>query len=410
MFSERRRQRQLRVLKVVVMVVTAGRVHLANAQTPSSAPSPFVVQSDGCDNLLQFDVFVQLDGRFALHDSAGSIVDTFAIRRFRPSVQGRVLRHFEFFFNPDFAGGTLVVQDAYFDTVFSKAFRVRLGKFKTPIGLERLMSANGLTFAERALPTELTPNRDVGVQVLAELVDGMFSYMASIVNGVPDLASGDVDTNDGKVVTGRVIVRPSARRADSKWNGLGVGIGGGTGRVNELPFLRSATLFQPFFMYDDAAGDGNRVRVSPQAFYYYKSFAAFAEYMRSAQPIRRDDVRADIDHTAWEISGSYLLTGEAATDHLIRPSNDFDFGGGHVGALQVAARYHTVEVDDEAFARGLAAPGSSRKADAFTIGVNWSLNPFIKYVLNFERTVFDGDAHGPRPAENGLVVRAQLYF
>jgi phosphate-selective porin OprO/OprP len=242
-------------------------------------------------------------------------------------------------------------------------------------------------------------------------VDGTFSYMASIVNGVPDLASGDVDTNDGKVVTGRVVVRPGARRADSKWSGLGVGIGGGTGRVDELPFLRSATLFQPFFMYDDgAAGDGNRVRVSPQAFYYYKSFAAFAEYMRSAQPIRRDDVRADIDHTGWEISASYMLTSEAATDHLIRPRNDFDFGGGHVGALQMAARYHTVEVDDEAFARGLAAPGSSRKADAFTIGVNWSLNPFIKYVLNFERTVFDSDAHGPRPAENGLMVRAQLYF
>ncbi len=53
---------------------------------------------------------------------------------------------------------------------------------------------------------------------------------------------------------------------------------------------------------------------------------------------------------------------------------------------------------------------SSRKAEAMTFGVNWYLNPFIKYVVNVERTVFDDDADGPRPVEHALVFRAQLQF
>ena len=55
-------------------------------------------------------------------------------------------RRFEFYLNPDFAGGTLVVQDAYLDTIFSPAFRIRAGKGKTPFGFERLHSASNMLF------------------------------------------------------------------------------------------------------------------------------------------------------------------------------------------------------------------------------------------------------------------------
>ena len=85
-------------------------------------------------------------------------------------------------------------------------------------------------------------------------------------------------------------------------------------------------------------------------------------------------------------------------------------GNGNWGAFQVAARYHALEVDDEAFARGLAAPGASRKAESWTVGLNWYLTGNIRHTLNFERTVFDGDADGPRRAENGIAFRTQLNF
>src|SRR5215510_7500868 len=167
--------------------------------------------------MIQVGGLLQFDGRFALRDSAGSVVDTFLIRRFRPNLHGRLLRHFEFDFNPDFAGGTLVVQDAYIDTVFSKAFSLRLGKFKTPLVLER------------GFPTWVLPNRDVGVQVLGDVADNRNSYMAAVVNGATDFSSTDIDTNDNKEVALRVVVRPMARRIESTLHGLSVGIAGGTG-------------------------------------------------------------------------------------------------------------------------------------------------------------------------------------
>ena len=42
--------------------------------------------------------------------------------------------------------------------------------------------------------------------------------------------------------------------------------------------------------------------------------------------------------------------------------------------------------------------------------MNWYPNPYVKYYLNYERTVFDGDAHGARPAEDAVLLRAQVAF
>jgi phosphate-selective porin OprO/OprP len=112
------------------------------------------------------------------------------------------------------------------------------------------------------------------------------------------------------------------------------------------------------------------------------------------------------------VAGSFVLTGEAATDAGagVRPGAAFDFGYGGVGAFQVAARYHTLKVDDRAFTLNLATAGSSRKAESWTVGVNWYLTSNFRYVVNFERTVFDDDPDGPRKAENAFVVRTQVNF
>ena len=113
------------------------------------------------------------------------------------------------------------------------------------------------------------------------------------------------------------------------------------------------------------------------------------------------------------MAGSFVLTGEAATDAGagVRPRAPFDFGDGDCGAFQVAARYHTLKVDERrVHARASRRPGSSRKAEAWTVGLNWYLTPNFKYVFNFERTVFDDDPDGPRTAENAFVFRTQVNF
>ncbi len=341
--------------------------------------------------------------------------DTFLIRRARPYLRARVGKYFEFYLNPDFGGGSLVLQDAYLDTVFSPAFRLRIGKAKSPFGLERLQSSSNMLFYERALPTSIAPNRDVGVQVLGELAGGRVSYAAAVTNGVADGGSADVDNGDSKDVIGRVLVRPFSRNTDSPLRALGLGLAGSVGRQTgsaALPTFRTASLQQIYFSYVGATGDGVRTRYSPQGFYYYKSFNALAEYVHSEMPIRRDGATAEDGHDAWQVAAAYVLTGEAATESSagVRPRANFDVGAGHLGAFQVAARYHVLTIGEEAFALGAAVAAASRKAEAWTVGLNWYLTPHFKYVFNFERTVFDDDREGARPPENAYVFRTQVSF
>jgi phosphate-selective porin OprO/OprP len=190
---------------------------------------------------------------------------------------------------------------------------------------------------------------------------------------------------------------------------------GSRGRQNgaaTLPSFRTQSLEQPFFSYDGASADGIRTRYSPQVFYYDGPFGGFAELVHTETPIAKGLIREEIAHEAWQIAGSWVLTGETATDAAIavRPRANFDFGQGHLGAFQIAARYHTLEVDRRAFTLGLADVGASRKVDAWTVGLNWYLTGNFRYTFNFERSVFDDDPDGARKAENGFVFRTQVNF
>jgi phosphate-selective porin OprO and OprP len=393
----------------------------ARAQTPAPQASPFnagwrdgfILQSDNGDFRLQLGLFVHADARVAIDDETAAVTNTFLLRRLRPNFRVRLHNRFELYFNPDFAGGSLAVQDAYVDTRFSDAFRLRLGKSKTPFGLERSQSASNVLFSERALPSALAPNRDVGIQILGDVAGGMLTYGVGLLNGVADGGSADTDVNDSKDIAARVMTKPFARHAGSPMTGLSVGIAGSTGTslgAAGLPSLRTTSVQQTFFTYAGASADGRRTRISPQASYYFKSFGGFGEYVRTELPVLKAGARSDIRHEAWQAAASWLLTGENATDGAVRPRSNFNFGGGQIGALQIAARYHALEIDEAAITLGFAAPGASRKAEAWTVGLNWFLTPNLKYVFNYERTVFDGDADGARKAEDALVFRSQINF
>jgi phosphate-selective porin OprO and OprP len=402
----------LRILGLALALGVAAAPSSAHEATLGS--EGVVLQSAEGDYRLQIGLLVQADGQFALSDSSQQFVDTFSFGRLRPYLRGRFSKRFEFYFNPDFAGGNLVVQDAYVDTIFAPAFRLRVGKGKTPFGLERLHSASNLLFFNRALPTALVPNRDLGIQVLGDISGGVISYMAGVMNGVADGARADLDTNDSKDVSGRLVVRPF-NKTKTALKGFGVAMAGSRGRQTGTaapPTFKTQSLGQPYFSYTRVTADGLRTRYSPQFSYYYKAFGAFGEYVRTETPIRKAAVRTDVAHEAWQVAASFVLTGEPATDAAagIRPRAPFDFGNGHLGAFQAAARYHTLKVNDKAFEFNLAAAGSSRKAEAWTAGLNWILTGNLKYVFNYERTVFDGNPDGPRKAENAFVFRTQMNF
>jgi phosphate-selective porin OprO/OprP len=412
------------VAMATVVAVPAHAQSAAAASAQASAPAApaaqptagwqdgiFVQSADG-NNRLQFNVLIQADGRFTT-DSPAAFVDTFSIRRVRPYLQGRVAKYFDFRLTPDFGNGAVAIQDAYFDTRFSSAFRVRIGKDKTPVGLELLYSDPGLFFPERSLVSSLVPNRDDGVQVQGDLAAGKVSYALGVFNGVPDggSSSTEIDTNSGKDVAGRILLQPfrSSKTPASALNNLYFHIGFSTGnQTGALPSFKTS-VGQTFFSYNGAAADGQRVRVSPAVAYFYKRGGVFLEYARTSQDISKSAVKDTIDNDGWDINAVWNLTGENASSGVIRPKKVFDPSAGHWGAAQLVARYAELRVDHAAFDDGFASATSNQKAQQASVGVNWYPIQFIKYYLEYEHTSFKG---GPtaRPAENTIFLRAQVSF
>jgi phosphate-selective porin OprO/OprP len=400
---------------------------LVTAQTPGGGQAPpgqaapvqagfqdgFFIQSANGDNRLVFGMVAQIDGRFALDDPL-PITNTFTLRKFRPTLSGQVARYFSFKVMPDLGNGATVVQDAYVDIRFSSAFRVRSGKDKTPIGYELIQGDGYVWFPERSLASSLVPNRDLGVQVQGDLAAGKVFYAAGVFNGIPDgtSTSTELDANSAKDLAGRIVVQPfrSASGPATNLSGLGFQIGGSTGaEAGSLPSFKTSVQ-QTYFSY--AAGsvaDGRRNRVSPALFYFNKAFGAFAEYMRSAQPVRLNAVRDDVANQAWNVSGTYMVTGEPATYGIVRPKTPFDPPTHRWGALQLVARYSMLTVDTSAFGSGLAAATASREAKSFTLGANWHPNQSVKIYGTFERTTFSGGT-AVRPVENVILFRTQLGF
>jgi len=373
----------------------------------------FSLQSETGDYKLQLRGLIQFDGRLFPSDKDETAINNFLVRRARPIFQGSAGRYFDFNLTPDFGGGVAVILDAYFDLKASPKLRVRMGKFKPPIGLEHLQSDPTLPFIERAYPTIVLPNRDVGFQLSGDLVEGVVSYAAGLFNGSADAGSLDIDTNDSKDAVGRLVLSPF-KRTKSLLKELGLGIGASTGKqTGALAAYRSGGQIGIITVLSGVVADGTRKRWSPELSLYSGPFGLGAEYAQSESFVRKTATspRTTLLVKAWQTTISYALTGEAEAYTGIKVKNPFDLAKGHWGALELAARVNGLELDAES--TDLVDPAKSvRKAFAWAVGVNWSLNRNLKQLFSYERTTFTGGAKsgGDRSPENALFMRTQLSF
>jgi phosphate-selective porin OprO/OprP len=374
----------------------------------------FSIQSEGGEFRLQFRAYVQFDGRFFLADESALGVDTFLVRRARPILQGAVGRYFEFKIMPDFGGGTTVLQEAWMDVKPTPALRVRVGKDKSPVGLERLQSATALTFVERAFPTQIVPNRDVGVQLRGELGGGVLVFAAGVFDGAPDGGSVDRDADDGKDLEGRIFLSPF-KKGKSVLRNLGFGIAGTTGRESgPLPSYRSTGQASIITIRDGITFDGTRGRYSPQLSFYRGPFGLVAEYARSESWVRKPDgVRAKLVGSAWQATAMLAVTRDEPSYAGMRPRRPFDPARGQWGALEVAARVQGLELGRESFDAGLVDPAASvRRVRAWGVGLNWTLTRNMRQMVDFDRATFEGGAASgqDREPENIVLIRTQVSF
>jgi phosphate-selective porin OprO/OprP len=407
------------------LAVAAAAAQETPATPPPKAPfvagyrNGFVLQSEGGDFVLKLTGYVQADGRFMPGGEAEAQSDQFLVRRARLTVQGTVAKYFDFYVSPEFGLGTTVLMDGYLDVRFTPKLRFRLGKMKTPFGIERLQSATSLLFAERALPNNLVPNRDVGLQVHGELLQGALGYQVAVLNGVADGGSTDNDNNDSKDLAGRLFVQPWRTKGTSPLRGLGFGVAATTGEAAGplRPYLSVAQV--PVVVYPATlVASGDQRRWTPHLWYFVGPVGVLAEYVRARHDVRKvetgqPDASAQLTNSAWSVAASCLVTGEDATYGNVKAKSFFVPSAGKWGALQLVARFNRLDIDDETFAGGFADPARSvRRASAWGGGLNWIWNDNLKYVLDYERTTFEGGAPagGDRPTEHSVQTRLQLSF
>jgi phosphate-selective porin OprO/OprP len=415
---------QVRILQRLRELAADSAAAAAKDKVSATASSKdgFSIKSADGKFAVRLKGLVQTDGRFFLSDSAVPVTNTFFIRRARPILEATVGKYLEFRVQPDFGQGTTVLFDAYTDVKIAPAFAVRAGKFKPAVDLERYQAASDIVFAERALATNLAPNRDVGLQLSGDIGSGAFTWQAGVFNGVPDLGNGDGDVSDAKDFAGRVFLQPFKT---GTLGGLGVGVAGTTGLergTTAAPALASYRTpgQQTWFRYTSSTttpannvfANGRRARLAPQAYLYTGPLGLHAEYIQSWQAVSRAGAATvKLKHTAWQTTGSFFLTGEKNSFKSATPKKAFDPKAGTFGALELAARYSELSIDDAAFPAFANPASTPSKAKAWAVGVNWYLARAIKVVVDYEHTTFTGGTTaGDREAENFVVTCVQHSF
>ncbi len=382
--------------------------------------------------------------------------DTFSLRRAR---LGGTLTFYNDYLarvEGEYSGGSTTLTYGYIDINKFQAAKFRLGQFKPSYGLERAMSTNFTDFQERSMADVLLGSTfDRGVMLYGSPTAG-FNYSVVYVNG-----TGTVDENnaksDGKDLTARATLN-LAEMVDWKDSVVHVGgfyAGGNEGSRRQTNFVptgqtegRGAQFFQTTCsnvastatatcgaaLANGLKDNVNRMRSGLETALAYKSVKLQGEYINT----NFDGAGYSRDIDAWYASAMWNVTGESFADMYkeavfgrLKPKSSYKSGSDGWGALQVGLRYSNFDASDfkttNAAGTGilLNAPAAAtegllvatNKADEWTLGANWILNPNFRLMANYIRTDYGtpilvrvNGVNKSLDKENALTMRAQFDF
>ena len=272
------------------------------------------------------------------------------------------------------------------------AGRFRLGQFKTPVGWEDgNISTGDVTFMERTLPEQAVyEGRRVGLEWLYQGIPHWLIQTAFFTRH--DL------NNDatGQTYAGRVVYNPVLTDQDVVHLGLSASRelrDDRTGRIRARPEVN----LTPVRLVDTGTLQGvDRLdRQGVEAAWIHGPLLLQGEYL-AMQAVRPQE--GDFHSHGYYVFGTWMLTGEsrgykAGAVTGITPRHGW-------GALEIALRYATLDLDDGAVMGG-------REHD-WTLGLNWYLSTHFKLQANLIRAFSDRGNLQLNPTI--YAIRAQLAF
>lgn len=325
----------------------------------------------------------------------------FDLRRVHLLLRGHLFHRFNYEFEYAFQGaGSRRLLDAYLNAAVLPYLYFQIGQFKEPFGLEESTIDKDTPFAERSMGHYLTPQRDVGVMAHSSIWSDRFYYGMGIFNGDgrDDSTGGDVDSPE---FTGRLFLEPLRNRGLPAWDGLH--FGGSYSYVkadrNNVNINVKTTGMTDFFDVGSMAKFNiireveSRTRYGAEIAWTYGPLLMWGEYISLRfSDVETSEDRFDIKAEDYYGAILFMLTGEKpALKHgkiqPVKPLRNFSQGGW--GAFGLAFRYDKFKADDSVYDHLINAGDSVRKATAYTISLNWYLNPYVRLLIDATRTRFD---------------------
>jgi phosphate-selective porin len=409
-----------RLLPAVLLQPTPMPEAMVDQAAPAGAPKKdapltagwngehfFIRSADGQFSISPYG-YVNTDYRAYKGDGAPS--DTFILRQARFGFQGNYGSRVDFALLSDAAATSgSVVRDVYLNVRIKPEFQFQAGQFKAPFAQETGIGDTNLDFVERGFQSMLYPSaasayRSPGIALHGDIDGGVVQYWAGAFNGKGYALANT--TNQPEFI-GRLRFYPW-RKSNSEWFKQ-FAIGG------SVDFARSRGL----------SGDQSFAATLPDGAYtFFPQFAINGDiqryngefaYLKGAFSLRGEFDQLNMDRTnvgseqvgnlgflslptirakAWDISTTYLLTGEKrpenGTPRVHRPTFGPDTPGGQGrgwGAWEVAFRFTGIQADEPgANLLNYYAPGYVPTFDyhtfEYTVGLNWYPNYWVKYVVN----------------------------
>ena len=364
-------------------------------------------------------------------------------RRARLGVNGKLFKDFDYNILLDFGGAGAEdvghFHEAWLQYNGFAPAKIRLGEFAPNVGLADAGSTNASPFLERASSAEIARNfagGDMRMGLSAfNSTDRLFWSVAVTGNTISTLntqatafTAPSFDEQLG--VTGRIAGTPFRGKDWLIHTGLNY-----SGIINPADSGTAAAVRYPVQLRDrpELRVDGNRLidtgalnaesasAVGAELGWQYKSI--FAQGEAFDYEIKRLAPAAgvtDPKFSGWYLESGWVITGEsrkyntatAAFDGIV-PKANFDPANGHLGAIELVARYSTLDLNYHALATLAADRVRGGQQDIASLGVNWQLNPAMRYVfqgqsVKIERLNSSGLPMGQ--SYNSFAVRSQFGF
>ena len=273
--------------------------------------------------------------------------------------------------------------------------QVQAGRFKIPFSLDELTGDSHNDFAYRSLgASNLAPARDTGAMLHGRFFKRGLNYWTGVFRHDGDNVRSTKIKGGDETFAARVTGTPLRKLNKEVFGGLELGSALAISSLSDNSFtpngLRGRTLFNHDTFYEPVYVKGHRRRWEADMDWLMGPASARSEFMwvaddRLKQGLGDQDL-PNARARSWYVSGTWILTGEPKT-RPVKAANELLRGG--FGAVEAVARYERLWFDsvdgagkDASFRNPRSASIFPSGEKALTLGVNWTLNRWVKLQFN----------------------------